>query len=77
MIAELTNKTCPVPGTRMTGRCGKPTRYFMTFHDAVGEYVGAMVCGSHERSLARRHLQAMAPGLARNEIVHWDMADWP
>jgi hypothetical protein len=77
MIIDTDNRSCPVPATRTMGRCSRPSRYFITYFDAVGEHVGAMVCGSHERSLARRHLLAMAPWMTRNEIVHWDMADWP
>ena len=77
MIIDTDNRSCPVPATRTMGRCSRPSRYFMTYFNAVGEHVGAMVCGSHERSLARRHLLAMAPWMTRNEIVHWDMADWP
>ena len=75
MVITLDNKTCPVAGTRTVGRCGRPTRYFMTYQFS-GEHIGAMVCGTHERSLARKHLSDMAPWKSRDEIVRWDMDDW-
>lgn len=75
MLITLDNKSCPVPQTRVAGRCGKPVRYFMTYQQG-DEHIAAMVCGSHERSLARKHLADMAPWMSRDEVVRWDMDDW-
>ena len=66
------NARCPVLSRNSSSQCLRPTLYYMTWWDH-GKHIGARVCGTHERRLARAHLKRMDPTLDRDDIVKWDM----
>ena len=68
----LDNRTCNQP-SQSGGRCGRATKFFITGLAADGTHWGQMVCGTHDRSVARRNLWRWRPKMSRNEIVAWDM----
>ena len=71
MKVMLKNDTCPIESSATMYNCNRPVRYWISWH-RKGEHIGAMICGTHDRSIGRANLQRWKPELSRQQIVDLD-----